>query len=91
MMGYTNANKLLPYALLREVQRYVDGAYLYVPRKSGEKRAWGGGTGIRETLLARNREIVAKRRAGRTIADLSAEYFLSDKTIARIVASAKRA
>jgi Mor family transcriptional regulator len=82
--------KLLPSALLREVQRYVDGAYLYVPRKSEEKRVWGGKTGIRKTLLARNREIVAKRQAGYTVTDLSAEYFLSDKTIARIVASAKR-
>ena len=90
-MGYTNADRLLPRALLREVQRYVDGAYLYVPRKSGEKREWGDKTGIRETLLARNRDIIAKRRAGRTVAELSAEYFLSDKTIARIIASAKRA
>ena len=90
-MGYENADKLLPRALLREVQRYVDGAYLYIPRKSGEKRTWGDKTGIRETLLTRNREIVAKRRAGYTVADLSAEYFLSDKTISRIIASAKRA
>ena len=90
-MGYTNADALLPRALLREVQKYVDGAYLYVPRKDEEKRPWGGNTGIRETLLARNREIVVKRRAGRTVAELSAEYFLSDKTIARIVAMGKRA
>lgn len=89
-MGYTNANKLLPRALLREVQRFVDGAYLYVPRKDEEKRPWGGKTGIRKTLEARNREIVQKRRAGQSVAELSAEYFLSDKTIARIVASAKR-
>lgn len=90
-MGYTNADKLLPRDLLHEVQRYVDGAYLYVPRKGKEKRPWGGRTGIRETLLARNREIAAKRRAGRSVAQLSAEYFLSDKTISRIVAQAKRA
>lgn len=89
-MGHTNADDLLPRALLREVQRYIDGAYLYVPRKSGEKREWGVGTGIRETLVARNREIVAKRRAGHSVAELSAEYFLSDKTISRIVASAER-
>ena len=90
-MGYTSAEKLLPRALLREVQRYVDGAYLYVPRKGAEKRPWGARTGIRETLLVRNREIAAKRRAGRSVAELSAEYFLSDKTIARVIAAAKRA
>lgn len=90
-MGYTNADKLLPRALLLEVQRYVDGAYLYVPRKDEKKRPWGGKTGIREALQARNREIAAKRSMGRTVAELSAEYFLSDKTISRIVALAKRA
>ena len=90
-MGYTSADTLLPRALLREVQRYVDGAYLYVPRRDEGKRPWGGRTGIRETLRVRNREIAAKRRAGRSVAELSAEYFLSDKTISRIVASAKRA
>ncbi|MDR0362669.1 MAG: hypothetical protein LBJ46_08330 [Planctomycetota bacterium] len=90
-MGYINAGELLPPALLREVQRHVDGAYLYVPRKYGEKRTWGGKTGIRGALLASNRGIVAKRRAGCTVADLSAAYFLSDKTIAKIIALAKRA
>ena len=90
-MGYENADKLLPRALLREVQRYVNGAYLYVPRISDEKRRWGDKTGIRKTLSIRNREIVAKRKAGHTVATLSAEYYLSDKTISRIIASAKRA
>jgi Mor family transcriptional regulator len=90
-MGYTNANNLLPRALVREVQQYVDGAYLYIPRKDGEKRPWGGKTGIRKILLARNREIVEKRRAGYTVAELSAEYFLADKTVSRIIASAKHA
>lgn len=91
IMGYMNAGGLLPHALLRAVQRYVDGAYMYVPRREETKRQWGANTGIAKALLARNREIVEKRLAGRTVPELASEYFLSDKTIYKIIASAKRA
>ena len=89
-MGYTNANGVLPPHLLREVQRYIDGVYLYVPRKDTAKQPWGARTGIRQTLLARNSEIVAKRRAGFSVADLAQEYFLSAKAIYKIVNAAER-
>ena len=32
-MRYVKAGDILPEELLLELQRYVDGAYLYVPRK----------------------------------------------------------
>ena len=85
IMGYRNANSILPRGLLRAVQEHIDGAYIYIPRRDGEKRNWGANTGIRGALRTRNREIAAKRRAGASAASLAGEYFLSVKTIQKIV------
>ena len=32
-MGYKKAAHVLPQHLLRAIQEYVDGEYLYIPRK----------------------------------------------------------
>ena len=48
----------------------------------------GSQTDTRRTLLARNKEIIAKRRAGRPVIDLADEYFLSTKAIYKIINTA---
>ena len=40
-MRYVKAGDILPEELLLELQRYVDGAYLYVPRKQENRLSWG--------------------------------------------------
>lgn len=40
-MGYKKATKVLPQHLLRAVQEYVDGEYLYIPRKEENRKHWG--------------------------------------------------
>ncbi len=40
-MGYKQANKIFPVDLLNEIQNYVDGQYVYIPRKDGNQRMWG--------------------------------------------------
>ena len=37
-MEYVKAETVLPPELLREVQRYVDGRILYIPRAAGARR-----------------------------------------------------
>ena len=41
-MGYKAAAQVLPEDLLLAVQEYIDGEYLYIPRKEGSRRSWGG-------------------------------------------------
>ncbi len=89
-MGYKSGCDVLPDAVLRTVQKYIDGAYVYIPRREAAKRTWGANTGIRQTLQARNREIAAKRRAGQSVRELATEYFLSSKTIYKIIRAAQR-
>lgn len=40
-MSYKNANGVLPRHLLHAIQQYIDGEYLYIPRKESEKLPWG--------------------------------------------------
>ncbi|EKN43269.1 hypothetical protein CFSAN001627_01620, partial [Clostridium botulinum CFSAN001627] len=40
-MGYKQANKIFPVDLLNEIQNYVDGQYVYIPRKDGNQKMWG--------------------------------------------------
>lgn len=43
-MGYKAAAQVLPEDLLLAVQEYIDGEYLYIPRKEGSRRSWGDKT-----------------------------------------------
>ena len=36
-MKYINAAEILPEQLLKELQKYVDGKVLYIPKASGKK------------------------------------------------------
>jgi len=51
---YIKAEEILPEELLRQVQEYVDGSYLYIPRKPENRRAWGQDTQYRQELRQRN-------------------------------------
>ncbi len=86
-MGYRKAKDVLPRHLLRAIQDYIDGEVLYIPRKTGNRRQWGETTQSRQRLLARNREIVARRRAGCSVAALAEQYCLSAKAVYKILAA----
>lgn len=85
-MRYINATQVLPAALLEEVQTYADGIFLYIPRKAGNKRPWGTSTATRQELAQRNKLIFKEFLGGAEIAYLARKYFLSPKTIGRIIA-----
>lgn len=84
-MSYIRAEEVLPQELLASVQRYVDGQTLYIPRKAEEKRTWGSTTGTRKKLELRNAEIYAKYCGGTSAESLADEYFLTEKSIQRII------
>lgn len=84
-MGYTNATEVLPKTVLETVQKYVDGQFVYIPRRDDRRRAWGERTQTRANIKARNREIHARHARGMGVRELAEEFFLSPKTIARIL------
>ena len=84
-MSYKKANHILPGFLLQQLQEYVDGEFIYVPRKSGSKKEWGSATSTRQELNQRNAQIYHDYLMGFQSQELSEKYFLSLKSIQRII------
>lgn len=40
-MRYIKAQKVLPEEVIELIQKYVDGEFIYIPRKDGKQKAWG--------------------------------------------------
>lgn len=89
-MRYVKAQDVLPEEFIKIIQEYVDGEYLYVPRKNENHKAWGEKSGIKSSLKVRNNEIYKKYLDGTTINALTEEYYLSEKSIRRIISEEKR-
>lgn len=84
-MGYIRAEEILPIEVIELIQQYVDGENIYIPRKSSNRQAWGAGTQIRQELLKRDRQIYEEYLAGRRTEELADKYYLSEKSIQRIL------
>ena len=83
-MKYINAAEILPKQLLKELQTYVDGSVLYVPKVS-TKKAWGTKSGARTFYQERNREIQKRFKEGYSIDALAEQYGLAYSTIKKII------
>lgn len=88
-MGYRKAEEVLPREVLASVQQYIDGQMLYIPRKTQEKRSWGSATDTKRKLELRNESIYAKYQEGISVKELSDEYFLTEKSVQRIIRKLK--
>lgn len=84
-MGYRRAEDILPEDVLALVQQYVDGQTVYIPRKSGGHRSWGAGTKTKEELRIRNQQMYEAYLSGATVTELAGRYFLTEKSIRRII------
>lgn len=84
-MRYQKAEDVLPAELLAEVQRYADGIYLYIPRRSDHRQSWGNSTRYREELRLRNESIRYLHRGGLTTEELAERFHLSVKSIQRVL------
>ena len=84
-MGYRKAEQVLPLELIELIQNYVDGECLYIPRKMEERRNWGEQTNIRNELKERNTQIVSDHENGVCVKELAVKYYLSVKSIQRIL------
>ena len=89
-MSYTNAIDLLPPELLKEIQKYIDGEYIYIPRNKSNKKSWGTNTSTSQELNLRNKKIYRDYLAGISVKTLSKSYYLSVKSVQRIVLKEKK-
>ncbi len=89
-MSYQKAEFVLPQELLALVQEYAQGQYLYIPKKADNHKEWGENTDTKRQLRQRNREIYQKFRSGSSAALLAEEYYLSIKSIQRILLKEKK-
>lgn len=89
-MGYKKATHVLPRQLLEKIQEYVDGEFLYIPRVSENKKRWGTTTSIRDELRERNTRIYMDYLDGEPMESLAEKYFLSLKSIQRIIGQLKK-
>ncbi|MCC0635071.1 MULTISPECIES: CD3324 family protein [unclassified Clostridioides] len=88
-MKYEKAQNILPEEILELIQEYTDGSYLYIPRKSENKKAWGENSGSRNILKERNREILDKYNKGISVKELTKDYYLTEHSIRRIIREEK--
>jgi len=84
-VSYIKAEEILPEELVRQIQEYADGVYIYIPRKRGTRHPWGQETGYKAELKVRNDQIRKEYAAGISILTLSKKYYLSEKSIRRIL------
>ncbi len=89
-MRYARARDILPAELLSQLQQYIDGAYLYVPRKEENKLGWGDRTQSKHETAVRNAAILREAEAGRCPSELARDYFLTEKSIRRILLEERR-
>ena len=89
-MRYRKADQILPRELLEKVQEYVDGTILYIPKTEEHRKNWGEGRATRDELRIRNARIYSDYLAGESMKDLSSKYFLSLKSIQRIIGQEKK-
>ncbi len=84
-MSYANARDIFPEEILELIQNYVEGEYIYIPKKAGNKFGWGELTNSKNELCNRNEHIYEDHLNGENIQSLSKKYYLSTKTIQRII------
>lgn len=88
-MDYIRAVEILPPEMIEQLQQYVDGAVIYIPKKEEDKKAWGERTTTKKELARRNAKIYTDFETGRSIKELAEEYFLAEKSIQRIIRQEK--
>ncbi len=85
-MSYINANVVLPKELIKEIQKYVNGVDLYIPKVSKASNC----SIYKNEIYRRNKEIYELFLQGEKVSKLAAKYYLSDKSIYRILGEMKK-
>lgn len=84
-MKHSNATNILPEELLFEIQQYIQGELLYIPKLKSNYKKWGDTTQSKISTSIRNDKIRSAFDNGATIKELCKKYFLSQASIKKIV------
>lgn len=85
---YKNGEVVLPSRLLSELQKYIEGELIYIPKRT-KRAGWGELNGTKMIIKKRNNEIFSLYRKGISIKELSKSFHLSEDSIKKIVRSIK--
>jgi Mor family transcriptional regulator len=88
-MKYEKAQNILPDSIIQQIQKYIDGGYIYIPRKNENKKSWGENTETKKYLDVRDKEIFNKYFSGVSVKILSEQYYLTESSIRRIIRNQK--
>lgn len=89
-MAYQNAFELLPEEIVKEIQKYVNGTILYIPKKPKDRLPWGSKTASKEMLQQRNQQIYQEYQLGKSTRELASSYYMDIKSIQRIIRTIKK-
>ena len=84
-MNYKNGRDVLPPELLRELQTYIQGELIYIPKHGHERAGWGELSGSRLVIAQRNEDIYRQYASGASIPELERDYHLSGESIRKII------
>jgi Mor family transcriptional regulator len=84
-MKSVKAQAVFPHSLLAEIQKYVQGEMVYIPKLPANYEKWGANTDSKSTVALRNEDIVRAFKAGATVLELAKVFYLSEETIKKIV------
>ena len=87
-MGCKNSKKI-PTELIKQIQEYVEGETVYIPKRSGNRRRRGDMNGSGGPLDERNAEIWQKYKSGVSVRSLSEQYYISPQGIYKILTKFK--
>ncbi len=88
-MKYQKAQNVLPEEVIKIIQEFIDGEFIYIPRKDGQQKAWGEKSGTKHSLMARNTQIYREYTKGLSVSELVGKYYLSEQSIRRIISQVK--
>lgn len=89
-MAYKNGKDYLPAELLSQLQQYIQGEIIYIPRIDNERKSWGENNGTKGAICNRNKEIFFKYKQGASVEQLTAMYNLCEDSIRKIIIKVKR-
>lgn len=90
-MSYKNGKDILPPSLLSQLQDYIQGEIVYIPKKEQKRAGWGENNGTRQIMEKRNREIYNLYRTGWSMKELIGKYHLSEDSIRKIIVKTRGA
>ena len=84
-MTYIKATSVLPEELVKEIQKYIQGETIYIPKPGKSYKQWGTLSGERKRIDERNNSLKDAFNSGVSKEQLAKEYYLSIETIKKIV------